>query len=304
MTTVLPPSRRSTIVLALACAVFVVTRLWILMLAPVERSTVGVFAEMGFEYRAATSRGEPWYEFHAQRAREAARIRVQRGHAPGADPAREKVEYPPLAVAWIVLPTYFGAVGGFDAYARAFRGLNAAVDVGAFMLVWWLARRIRLDPAWPLMLYALCGLVLFHVLYDRLDLVIAALSAAAMALLVGGAHWTIAFAVLAAAVNFKVVPIVLAPAFIVGATSITDRWAIAPLVVRSLTLMAFCVAMFLPFWIVAGNGATEFLSYHADRGLQVESIPANLALLAGRVRGLSFTHGAIDIVSPGAGVLS
>ena len=299
----MPPafsSRFATALLIAACAVFVVSRVWILGFATIERSTVGVFAEMGFEYRLAAEQGESFYALHARRVREDAAGRAARG-VPGTDAARQDVEYPPLAVAWMVLPTYFGEIGDVDRYRAAFRAMHAAVDAITFLLTGYLARRIGMGPGWPLLVYALGGLALYPVLYDRIDLAMAALVAAALALLVSRAHWMFALAALALAVNFKLVPIVMAPAFVIGAIRAggggSARGLLMAMMIRASTFLALCGLMFLPFYLVAGADALGFLGYHADRGVQVESVPANLLLLTGQATGLTYTHGAVDVVS-------
>ena len=301
----------------IACVVFVRGRLWVLTEATIQPTTIGIFAEMGLEYRLAAQSGEPFYDYHARRARQIAAARQAQGGAP-VDTARQQVEYPPLAIAWMVLPTYFvpgellrepisdATFRGFEKrYAAAFRGLHAAADVVIFLLLWWLARRLRINPAWALLVYAIGGLALFPVLYDRIDLAMTLLLTVAIALLVfpgGRSSWTLGYAVLALAVNFKLVPIVVAPAFVIGAIPARHtrqiRSLLGALSVRSAVLSALCVLCFLPFYLAAGHATLGFLQYHAERGVQVESIPANLLLLTGQVSGLTYTHGATDLASP------
>jgi hypothetical protein len=301
----------------IACVVFVRGRLWVLNEATIQPTTIGIFAEMGLEYRLAAQRGESFYDYHARRARQIATARQAQG-GPPVDTARQQVEYPPLAIAWMVLPTYFvpaellrepitdGSFRVFEKrYATAFRRLHAAADVGIFLLLWWLARRLSINPAWAMLVYAIGGLALFPVLYDRIDLAMTMLVTVAIALLVKArrpTQWAVAFAVLAVAVNFKLVPIVLAPAFVIGAIPARRtrqiRSFLGAVTVRSAVLTALCVLCFLPFYLAAGPAALGFLEYHAERGIQVESIPANLLLLSGQVSGLTYTHGATDLVSP------
>src|SRR5262249_32709772 len=135
----------------------------------------------------------------------------------------------PLAVAFMRLPTlWMGRAAGtmpaevFDReYRAAYRRGLAAVDVLLVLLVGWLAR--RLFPAEPpgewaarLVFYLTGTAALGLLLYDRLDLVQALLVLGSLGLLVSRAHYAWSFAVLAAAVNFKLVPLVLAPVWVVG----------------------------------------------------------------------------------------
>src|SRR5437868_6604757 len=118
----LPPAmnprggRTSAAMIAVILA-FAATRIWVLVFAPVKHDELDVLAQMGFEQRLASSRNESFYDLHARVAKADAQQR-QRAGGPPADPARQRVEYPPLAIAWIVLPTYFcdpvGRDGGWD----------------------------------------------------------------------------------------------------------------------------------------------------------------------------------------------
>jgi hypothetical protein len=152
--------------------------------------------------------------------------------------------------------------------------------------------------------YVVAGLLLFHLLYDRPDLLVGSLLLLSMALVIAGAHWAISLFVLALAVNFKLVPILVAPVFIIASVPPDVRpdlkRFLAAVAIRAAVLAAMCLGIFAPFLWIGGRGTLEFLHYHAGRGVHVESIPGNLLLLVTRVKELTYTHGAIDIVSPAA----
>src|SRR5205814_18461 len=79
-------------------------------------------------------------------------------------------------------------------------------------------RRMRSNgaTAWRAGIYVASGAALFPVLYDRPDLLVGALLLLACALLVARSHWPMVMATLAGAINFKLVPILRAPAFIIA----------------------------------------------------------------------------------------
>src|SRR5438874_872232 len=105
--------RRSLASIALMAAItlFAASRLWILTTAKIEQSTVGVFTMAGYDYRFARAHGESVYDVHTRRVRAERESRPQ-APPPETDPSRERLEYPPLAVAWMALPTFFAPPPG------------------------------------------------------------------------------------------------------------------------------------------------------------------------------------------------
>jgi hypothetical protein len=296
--------------LLLIILAFVATRLWILDQKNIPQTSTGLFMLAGFEYRAAMTQGESVYAIHARNAAQMAQALEQEG-GPSPDPARGEMEYPPLCVAWLALPTLFAPPGSLDhpsaaqinAADTAFRCMIAIADAITFALIFALLRRgfgqDRSDWPWRLGVYVLGGLILFNVLYDRFDLVVAMLVMLALWLLISRAHWIFGMLVLAVAVNFKLVPIMLLPAFAIGATPIrsatSNREFLGRIAVRAIVLIGWCGLIFLPFFLRDGSASLGFLHYHAERGLQIESLPATLALLASQGVFLIYTHGATEV---------
>src|SRR5262249_58868455 len=90
----------------------------------------------------------------------------------------------------------------------------------------------------------------------------------ALALLVSRAHYAWSFAVLAVAVNFKLVPLVLAPVWIVGSLP-ADRPLLpgrprqaGGVLARAALLVGMVCAIFLPFYAAAGRGGPGVLPVH------------------------------------------
>ena len=106
-------------------------------------------------------------------------------------------------------------------------------------------------------------------IYDRLDLLLTTLIVSAMALPDRPNSATAAsFAVLAAAVLFKIVPVVLAPLWVVGAMPADRRLqfrqpgVLTGLAGRSVLLLALIAGGFLPFYFRDGERSLSFLVYH------------------------------------------
>jgi hypothetical protein len=148
---------------------------------------------------------------------------------PHRDPVEYAVEYPPLAVGWMILPGLFlppitdtPRPDVVQAYIQGNRAAMALADLAGFLLL--AATLPILIPRgprdqryeWRLLFYIAAGLLLMHILYDRFDLVVGVLILAALRLLAARVHYLWPFAVLAFAINFKLTPLVLAPVWIFG----------------------------------------------------------------------------------------
>lgn len=208
------------------------------------------------------------------------------------------IEYPPLAVALMTTPLPFISsaataarargddAGAIAAWKRSFRSLYFVADVASAMaLGWWLRRRGLVRP-WGLVVSALGGILLAYLLYDRLDLALGFALLGALGALVAGRRY-IALALLALAVNLKVVPVLLLPLFVFGGLPASGRdGGIATRQGRrelSLAFVAFAaalVAIVLPFRLRWGPRVWDFLAYHGQRGLQVESTWSSILLVA------------------------
>jgi hypothetical protein len=246
--------------------------------------------------------------------------------------AREEVEYPPLALLFFRLPLL--GVGPLPPegapprqrslfvgtpeeefvkdYMAAYPVVMLAADVLLFLLIIALARRLypKAGPvrrAVPPALYVLATAALGPLLYTRMDLVLALLVTASLYLLTSRVHWAVSFAVLAAAVNFKLVPLVLGPVWVLGALP-ADRgpdlfhWRVlGPAALRTVVFVALVAALFAPFYLAFGPDTLSFLTYHADRGLEVGSLYSSLLLALGTGGPpveVYFAHGSYNVRSP------
>ena len=66
------------------------------------------------------------------------------------------------------------------------------------------------------------------------------------------------------------------------------------------------VIFFLPAFLLGGESFVKSFTYHADRGLQVESLAASVLMKLGWVGEVSFSleYGAFEVGGQGAGLFS
>jgi hypothetical protein len=294
----------------LAWLLFVSSRLVVLHLQP-PVTDVGIYAEYARELQQATAEGRSFYEIHA-RARQHGDTA---GHLAGGGEEYRDVEYPPLAVQLLRLPLLWMDTGSTDdfakAYAIAYRRELVIVDVLLFGVIAWLVSRLYPQEAAPrralrLLFYTAVTLALWHLLYERLDLIQALLVTAALALLMSRWHYAWSFAVLALAINFKLVPLVLAPVWVVGSLPADGRPILSlrtasRLTARGLLLAALTVGIFLPLYVAGGSDALGFLRYHRARGLEVESLWSGPPLLLaefGQPVEIGYAYGSVNVTGP------
>jgi hypothetical protein len=240
-------------------------------------------------------------------------------------------EYPHLALVVMALPRA-GMIDippeplanpeGLTRYRGLFRVEMAIFDVVAFLTVLWLVHtRFRAEPLWRrtkrLLLFVAGGLLLPTLFYTRLDVVLGALVLLSLALLVSRRHYAWSFAVLAAAVNFKLVPVVLVPLWVVASLppalvgSARTRGGVARLLAvggwRCVVAVVLIVACAVPAYLSSDGRSLGFLDYHKDRGLEIGSFYSSALLLLkpfGYPCDFGFGHGSLNVDAPGAAVLA
>jgi Glycosyltransferase family 87 len=186
------------------------------------------------------------------------------------------LEYPPGA-----LPVFLGPLllGGEASYPFYFGLEMMAFDLAALLLVVALARRLHPEkPAAEAVAgasYILFTAALFPVLYARFDLAPATLTLLALYLVYGDAAWAGAI-VLGLAGAVKLWPLAVVPLFLVlGERREGFRGAAR---VAGLIAVGFFVPV-LPVLARAGSRIVDFVSFHYQRGIQLESTWATLAII-------------------------
>ncbi len=166
--------------------------------------------------------------------------------------------------------------------------------VAALVLTSLAARRLRGLWAWPIpaLTFAACALLLYPVAVSRYDAVVAlTLAVAAFCATLGGRYLLLAYASLGFGAAAKLVP-----ALATVPLALFRRG-----VMRGYAVFFAVLALFFGSALVLGGGRfLESFAYHADRGLQVESLAASVLIGLGRVSGVVFEYGAFEVRGAGA----
>lgn len=221
-----------------------------------------------------------------------------RGQVPYRDFA---FEYPPLALLPMILPHWakLGQTITPSEYARLFMVENVLLSlIGAIAFIWMSSRwQCREKLVLSVSLYSVLVIVTAPVMLGRYDLFPTLLTMLAVmaainrqAILAGG--W-LAFGIAA-----KLYPVILLPVFSLYYLARRDY---STLLRFGVGMVGGTVTSMLFVWRGMGS-ISSFLSYHQDRGLQLESIPAGIIVLA-KALGLTevsivSNFGAKHIVSP------
>lgn len=287
--------------------VFAVSRLVILSSDQRESTLAEVNVRYAVEAQRAARQGISLYRLHAE----------DRGlEEPSSLPVERVVEYPPLAILWMKAPTWFlGRIPSSglvtDGYVKAAKRANQiamfVVDLCGFGLLVLIGA-----TATQLAVYTVSGQLMFPVLYERLDLLLGVLLLGAMVLLMKRWPYWAPLAALAAAINFKMTPLVLVPLFVLGtlpvdALSLPGARPWLAMGKRLAILLAIGAALFLPFFAKDGFATLGFLRYHAMRGLEIEAVWNTLPMVLTAVlhwpATTSLRFGAVEMKSALSGPL-
>ncbi len=204
-------------------------------------------------------------------------------------------EYPPLALPLFTLPYH----GDPATYANWFAGEMillcsvAAALTGATAAALWRGLKRPLVAAGA---YAAAVLAAGAITANRYDVAVA-LTLAACLLFLARRHTAAAGAALGVGVALKLTPGMLLPlVLIVAETRRRVLYALAGFLV-------FTVVPFLPF-LGRMDGLTNIITYHAQRPLQIESIPGTPYLIAGALGawgiGTGNSFGSQSLAGPGS----
>jgi len=194
------------------------------------------------------------------------------GHVPYRD---FFMEYPPGALAVFLPP----AAATNAHYNAAFKGVMALCGVASLVIVALALLRLRVSVArlWSaVLLVAVSPIALGPISLNTYDAWPALLTVAALVLLLSRRE-TFAFALLGLAFAAKVYPVVLVPPALVW----TWRSAGRGRALRGATAFAAtALVVVVPFLVLAPHGLLESFRAQAARGLQIESVGAQLLVVA------------------------
>jgi uncharacterized membrane protein len=198
--------------------------------------------------------------------------------AHGAVPFRDvRIEYPPAAVPFFVLPAL--VTSSRLGYAIAFAAVVGALGMAGLLLAARIGTMIAgASRDWVFRTVAAAVMIglLGAVALTRFDFVPAALMVAALYLLVAERfHW--GGALLGAAVAVKLYPAVIVP---VAAMYVLRRRGRRSLAIFLGLVIIVVLATYVPFVLIATQGVQDSIAVQAQRPLQIESSGASLLWLA------------------------
>ena len=205
-----------------------------------------------------------------------------------------QIEYPPLAWWVIAAPRLISGYQITDIhdidqiahaahmYSSVARSEMLVFDIGALMLLLLVVSKQR--PAWlawTAMSYVVSTTVLGHLLYDRLDIGLLFLLMAWAYCWVQSVDdsprsilWsTAAYAMLGLSISFKLIPVIGLPFLIIADWRHPIRWR--RLAAGMTALAVFAGAPFVVQWLISGSGVFWMFNFHANRGIQAETIYAS-----------------------------
>jgi hypothetical protein len=293
-----------------------------LVIVPFQQPATDVFiyAQYAQEQESAKQTGTSFYEYHAQVVQQQIEQAGGAGNQVASLDEYKNVEYPPLALAVMRIPRLWmkypckeePLTAEFkERYYFAWRYGMAVVDaILLFLMValvrWLFARESSAEQTQRLLVYLMSTVILWHLLYDRLDLLLAAVVMFALVLLRSRRHYGWSFAMLAVAINFKLVPLVLAPIWVVGSMpgdtrlSYSKPGVLVALGVRAVFLLILVIVCFLPFYLCDGSRCLGFLPYHRARGIEIGSLYGSLEMTLkpmGHATEVHYSYGSINLRS-------
>ena len=223
-----------------------------------------------------TSAGDPGYYYKIAG-------QVSQGMIPWRD---FPFEYPPVSLLPVLLPYFLpGGTASYETYLRLLFSENVLLVVATGLGVVWLARRGWSSESWLRsgIIYGLLTLTLAPVVVWRYEPVPVLLTVAGV--MFAARYQSAASGVaLGTAVIAKLYPLAMLPALMLG--QIRDR-GLRPALVLAGVCVVTAVALAAPFVLIAGRGAFSYIEYATTRGVQIESVPGGMALLASALGGPS-----------------
>ncbi len=183
------------------------------------------------------------------------------------------MEYPPFALVFFAIPRLFADTAW--GYNIAYVAEVFVFMVAGLLLVSKLAERLGHDQKRAMLVYAILMLLMLEFVLDRYDIFPAVLTLASFYLFATRRYgW--ACLVLAVATTTKLYPAVLFPLYFLYLAynrQWRDTW------VSALAFFGTGAAIAAVAWIINPELITNFLGYHTDRPLQIESVPSSIVYL-------------------------
>ena len=205
-------------------------------------------------------------------------------------------EYPPLALLVFLVPRLVS--WDIDSYHFAF----AAMCIVFFLVAMHYGRRIAdslgIDRRLFFIVFVATAIGMYFFNLARYDIVPAALILMAISKYLDG-RYHLAFAIIAVATMVKIYPIFVGLAFLLPFLA-RKEWRSAAVMMAIMASVMLIVE--LPFLIDDPSTAFSYMTYHSDRGIQVESVVANGVeiwnyIFPGSCH-IEFTYGSHNLAGP------
>jgi Predicted integral membrane protein len=212
-------------------------------------------------------------------------------------------EYPPLAYLFLTIPRLFASDP--QGYQVAFIVMVTVFTIIGLYIVRQLSLKFEKNAKVMMSLYTLTVLMLIQFFFDRFDVIVAVFALAAVYLYLEK-KYTWAFLLLVVGLFIKLYPGIMFPVFLIPFLADRD---IRGVLKHAGTFIIACVALIIPFVIWSPDTFLTFISYHSDRGIQIESTAASIILFL-EMLGLTsvqtvneywsfgLSGGAADLVAP------
>jgi len=212
------------------------------------------------------------------------------------------LEYPPFALIFFALPRVISSSNVL--YIEIFQFQAFVFDVIGLFLIFDIGRRLG-EAYWkPLAIYTLAVLAVGPIIIQTFDIIPAVMTLAAIYLFWIGNHKT-SWAVLALGTLTKIYPIVIAPIFLF---IYYKNGQLRQMRDGVITFLVVCMITILPFVVLGSTSILSLVSYHSQRGVQIEStysaVMLALAKLGFTTVRTEFSFGSVNLVSPTATVLA
>jgi len=204
------------------------------------------------------------------------------------------IEYPPGSLLTFVPPALL--TSDKMGYISLFSSEMALALVAALLLTALAARRI--DGAWilPAATFAAAAIILYPVAVTRYDAVVAlSLATAVFCAMLGGRYLSLAYASLGLGTAAKLVPALATLPLATFRRGAARGFAV---------FLGVLALFFVPALLLAGSGFLVSIAYHANRGLQVESLAASILMKLGWVNEVVFRYAAFEVRGRGVELAS
>ncbi|MBN1191350.1 MAG: DUF2029 domain-containing protein [Dehalococcoidales bacterium] len=196
------------------------------------------------------------------------------------------VEYPPLAMVFMLIPRLFSSDPGI--YADLFNVEMLVFDLIGLFLTASFARQFNKPLLMSLAVYSLTTICIGPLLIVRFDIIPAVLLLAALYLFISQ-HHSFAWVILALGTMTKLFPAIAIPLFLIY----YFRHRQYPRALKGIVVfVVVCLVIALPPLLASPEGFVSSFTYHTGRSLQCETTYASFLLLA-----QAFGLGSLDIVN-------